>query len=97
MAQFTPELELSGSQLQQIEDDAAMWCDLWSANLHASDERFKVTRRAELYLRVGRLPMDKVLDALGVDDAGWHVRLSELREFEERNIAAYDAAGQDGA
>ena len=41
-----------------------MWCDLWSANLHASDERFKVTRRAELYLRVGRLPTDKVLDAL---------------------------------
>ena len=51
-----------------------------------------VTRRAELYMRVAALPLDRVLDALKTDEAGWSVRVFELRQAEARNLAAAGGA-----
>lgn len=71
-------------------DEAGMWCDLLLAHIHAESAHLGVTRRAELYMRVAGLPLDRVLDALKIDGAGWSVRVSELRQAEARNLAAAD-------
>jgi hypothetical protein len=79
---------LDPSTRQRIRDEAGMWCDLMLAHNAAESARFAVTRRAELYIRVAGLPLEKVYDALGTDAAGWAQRLTDLREQQRRNRAA---------
>jgi hypothetical protein len=79
---------LDPSTRQRIQDESGMWCDLMLAHNAAESAQFAVTRRAELYVRVAGLPLEKVYDALGTDAAGWAQRLSDLREQERRNRAA---------
>ena len=70
---------------QQVVDKAQMWADLWSSHQHAEQARFATTRRAELFLRVGNLPLIQVLDALSVTEAQWQDRVRELRRSEARS------------
>lgn len=76
-------------------DDAiAMWCDLLTANLHAENASLAVTRRAEIYMRAAGLPLDRVFDALAIDEQRWTERVAALRASELANKAAY-ARGRD--
>lgn len=72
-------------QEQRLRDESSMWCDLLMGHLHAESAHFGVTRRAELYVRVAGLPLDRVLDALQTDEPGWQARLAALRIQEQRN------------
>jgi hypothetical protein len=74
---------------ERSKDEAAMWCDLFLGRVEEQSARFGVTRRAELYMRVAGLPLDRVLDALEIDGPGWADRLADLRAQEERDRAAH--------
>lgn len=80
---------------QRMHDAAAMWCDLFVAHAAAKSAHFAVTRRAELYVRVAGLPLDRVYDALEIDEAGWAERLADLRANEKANRDAW--RGRDEA
>lgn len=67
-----------------------MWVDLLESHLRAESARFRVTRRAEVYLRAAGLPLERVLDSLRTDEAGWAARVTELRAQERANRAAAD-------
>jgi hypothetical protein len=75
-------------------DHAAMWCDLLLGRIEEETARFGVTRRAELYMRVAGLPLDRVLDALEIDEASWVDRVADLRAQEQRNRAAHRPSEQ---
>ena len=87
---------MSGSHDPNRDDEIAMWCDLLLANAHADGERFHVTRRAELYMRVAGLPLERVLDALDVDEDGWLSRVAEARASEAKNRAVHDRTRDAG-
>ena len=78
----------TASEQQELRDRSAMWCDLLLGHADAESAHFGVTRRAELYVRVAGLPLERVYDALKTDAAGWAIRLDELREQERRNREA---------
>lgn len=82
MVAVSPEVE------QESRDRAEMWVDLLTAHATAQSAGFAVTRRAELFMRLGGLPMETVLDALGTDEAGWAARVADARASEARNRAA---------
>jgi hypothetical protein len=81
----------------RIKDEAAMWCDLFTAHNAAESAHFAVTRRAELYARVAGLPLEKVYDALKTDGAGWVARLADLRANEQRNREFWADRDEAGA
>lgn len=83
-----------GADRQRIQDEASMWVDLFMAHRAAESDHFHVTRRAELYVRVAGLPLEKVYDALKTDAAGWASRVAALRENERRNREAAEAREQ---
>lgn len=81
---------LAGAAGQRSKDEAAMWVDLLMGHTRAESAHLDVTRRAELYVRVAGLPLDRVLDALRTDEPGWAARLAALRVSEARNREAAD-------
>ncbi len=66
---------------------AKMWADLFNSEIDARSATHRVTSRAEVYTAAG-LPLDRVLDALGISRATWYRRVEALRQWETRNIAA---------
>ncbi|MEU6138067.1 hypothetical protein [Nocardioides sp. NPDC047086] len=74
----------------RVKDEAEMWVDLLTSELRAKSAQFEVTKRADLYLRVGGLPLERVLDALKVDAEGWAARLEDLEAWRTENRRAYD-------
>lgn len=77
-----------GPERTRSQDEAAMWCDLLLAHVDSVSARHRVTKRAELYVRLARLPLHQVLDALHTDEAGWAARLAEVADEESRNRLA---------
>lgn len=67
--------------------DGAMWCDLWHEDLAAKSAGHRVTMRALIYVSAG-LPLDRVLDALKLDEAAWTERVQELEHWQAENVAA---------
>lgn len=77
---------------QQIKDEAEMWVDLLTSELHAKSARHKVTKRADMYIRLAGLPVEKVLDALKIDAETWAARLDDLEAWRTQNLAAAEAS-----
>jgi len=66
---------------------AAVWCDLLLDELHAKSAQHRVTGRALSFLALG-FPLDRVLDALKVDAAGWEARVAAHAAWRADNRAA---------
>lgn len=78
--------------LQRVKDEAEMWVDLMTSELHARSAQHQVTKRADMYVRLAGLPVEKVLDALGIDAETWAARLDDLETWRNENRAAYHAS-----
>ncbi|MGE0794825.1 MAG: hypothetical protein AB7O29_05700 [Acidimicrobiia bacterium] len=77
----------------RIEVEAKLWCQLLLDEIYAKSAWARVQDSAELYLELGLLDLDKILDALKVDEAEWHARVERNRERREENrLAAARAA-----
>ena len=74
----------------RIKDEAEMWVDLLMSELRAKSAQHEVTKRADLYVRLGGLPIERVLDALKVDAEAWAARLEDLEDWRTENRRAYD-------
>ena len=57
-----------------------MWADLLTSEKRAQDAQHYVTARAVLYVEAG-LPLERVLDALGVSRATWYRRVQALEAW----------------
>lgn len=64
-----------------------MWHDLLTTEREAQAAGHRVIARAEVYLAAG-LPLERVLDGLGLSRATWYRRVEALREWEAGNRAA---------
>lgn len=81
-----------GNNQSAHRDSAAMWCDLVLSHIQAECAGLAVTRRAEIYMRSAGLPLDRVLDALRIDETDWNTRVAALRRSEEENSRALAGA-----
>lgn len=72
----------------RIEIESRMWCQLLLDEIAAKSAWAKVQDNAELYLELGLLELDKVLDALKVDETEWHARVERNAQRREENRAA---------
>lgn len=71
------------------DDKIEMWCDLLLANIQAESASYAVTRRAEIYMRAAGLPLERVLNALDIDEPAWLLRVDALRANEAKNRAIH--------
>ena len=78
--------------IRRVKDEAEMWVDLMTSELHAKSAQHKVTKRADMYIRLAGLPVEKVLDALGIDSETWAARLDDLEAWHRQNSAAAEAS-----
>lgn len=46
-------------------------------------ERHDITRRALIYMEMEGLPLDRVLEALGISRATWYRRVQDLRQTQQ--------------
>ena len=76
--------------IRRVKDEAEMWVDLMTSELHAKSAQHKVTKRADMYIRLAGLPVEKVLDALKIDAETWAARLADLEAWHDENRKAYD-------
>jgi hypothetical protein len=76
--------------IQQVKDEAEMWVDLLTSELRAKSAQHEVTKRADMYVRLAGLPVEKVLDALKIDAETWAARLEGLEAWRAENRRAYD-------
>ncbi|MGH3972460.1 MAG: hypothetical protein ACRDS9_03930 [Pseudonocardiaceae bacterium] len=77
-------------EIQRVKDEAEMWVDLMTSELRAKSAQHNVTKRADMYIRLAGLPVEKVLDALHIDAATWATRLEGLEAWRDENRRAYD-------
>lgn len=63
----------------RIEVESQLWCQLLLGEIRAKSAWADVQESAEVYLRVGLLDLDKVLDALKIDEDEWHARVERNR------------------
>jgi hypothetical protein len=78
--------------IQRVKDEADMWVDLMTSELRAKSAQHQVTKRADMYIRLAGLPVEKVLDALSIDAETWAARLEDLEAWRNENRAAYHAS-----
>jgi hypothetical protein len=78
--------------IQRAKDEADMWVDLMTSELRAKSAQHQVTKRADMYIRLAGLPVEKVLDALKIDAETWAARLADLEAWRTENRAAYHAS-----
>lgn len=77
--------------LARIDVESRLWCQLLLDELAAKSAWAKVQDSAEMYLDLGLIEIDKVLDALKIDEAEWHARVERNQARKDDNRAAGQA------
>jgi hypothetical protein len=77
--------------METQQQQAKMYIDLLTEEMHAKSAPHRVMDRAELYLSLG-LPMDDILSAMKISRATWYRRLDALYQWRADNhISAHRA------